>query len=394
MLQCASIYTYEIDDPQIAFEEIEAQLKEKITLLEHSIGIVLCHPEFISSGTLQYISKRLPFELVGMTSAAQAVNDEAGELLFTLFVMTSDDVMFKAGVTEDVSEDIDGPIKTAFGKITAKVPDLPKLAIIFPPLLLQYAGDAYVHVLQQIIPGTPIFGGVANDDTVALEGCETIYNGKNYTNTMAFILCYGNIQPRFFVGTFSEDRVMPYKGEVTKSNGPFVHEINEISAYTYFENIGLVRPDDPAFGEANVFFVPFVIHQKKRKDYDGIPVIRARASLMKDGAAIFLGEVDEGSTFTMLISDADDILSTTLQTIVQLNELSNVNGALMLSCIARRLMTMSLSPRAELEAVRNTVDPEIPFMVGYANGEICPTSMRNGIPVNRYHNFSLIILVI
>ena len=33
LLKCASVYTYEIDDPKTALEEIEAQLNEKITLL-------------------------------------------------------------------------------------------------------------------------------------------------------------------------------------------------------------------------------------------------------------------------------------------------------------------------------------------------------------------------
>ena len=114
MLKCASAYTYEIDDPEAAFKEIKAQLDEKITLLEHTVGIIMCHPEFVGSGVLKHISEQLPFDSAGATTSSQAVNGEAGELILTIFVMTSDDVWFRTGVTGDLSEHIDAPVKAAF----------------------------------------------------------------------------------------------------------------------------------------------------------------------------------------------------------------------------------------------------------------------------------------
>ena len=55
---------------------------------------------------------------------------------------------------------------------------------------------------------------------------------------------------------------------------------------------------------------------------------------------------------------------------------------------------MKVSPLMELETARDTINPDIPFMIGYAGGEICPTLVRNGVPTNRYHNYSLVILVV
>ena len=208
---------------------------------------------------------------------------------------------------------------------------------------------------------------------------------------MPFILCYGNINPRFIVGTFPEDKVMPYRGEITKSNGSLVSEINNINAYKYFESIGFVNN---GVLQENFNFVPFAIDQKKRADYDGIPVIRGIALFTEDGSAIFRGDVDEGSTFSLLTCETEDVLTATEQKIKQMNELPDVNGALLFPCIARRMMTMGNNPLMELETVKNTIHPEIPFIMGYAGGEISPTLGRNGIPTNRFHNYSLIILVI
>ncbi|MCL2232431.1 MAG: FIST C-terminal domain-containing protein [Treponema sp.] len=391
MLKCASLFTYEIDDPETAYGELKAQLDEKLVLLEHSVGIILCHPEFISSGVLKYIGGKLPFDLAGITTSAQAVNGEAAELILTIFVMTSDDVWFKTSLTESLENDIDAAIKSAVNTTILGASELPALALIFPPLMAKEPGDLYMEAMQRAIPHVPIFGPIAVDDTLAFEFSETIYKGESHKAAMPYILCYGNINPRFIVGTFPEDKVMPYKGEVTKSSGHLVSEINNMNPYKYFENIGLVNNGSLAdsFG-----FVPFAFDQKKRSDYDGVPVIRAVAFFNTDGTATFRGGIDEGSTFTIMTSEAEDVLAETRKKLEQINKLPNVNGTLIFSCIARRMMTMHVNPLFEPETVRDTLSSEIPFIMGYAGGEFSPTMIRNGVPTNRFHNFSLVILVV
>ena len=391
MLKCASVYTYEIDDPEIAFDEIKTRLDGKIALLENTIGIIMCHPEFILSGVLQYLCENLPFDLVGATSSSQAVNDEAGELMLTIFVMTSDDIRFKAGVTGDLIADVDGPTRTAFIQTAAGELGMPKLALIFPPLLLEHAGDAYVDAWEQTIPGTPIFGTIAIEDTLPFADCETIYNGNTYKAAMTFVLCYGNIEPRFLIGTLHTDKAVPYKGEITKSNGPFVQEINNINAYDYFESIGFASGGGiiSSFG-----FVLYVIDQKNREDYDGVPVVRGLVAFTEDKAAIFRGAMDEGSTFMMLTSDYEDVLSTTREKMEELIELTGINGVLLFPCIIRRMVAIRTGPLTELEIIKDIIGSDVPFMAGYAGGEICPTSTVNGKHINRFHNYSLVILVV
>ena len=391
MLKCASVYTFEIDDPAAALKEIKAQLDEKITLLDHSVGIIMCHAEFIATGVLKHICENLPFDLAGVTTAAQAVNSGVCDIILTVFVMTSDDVFFRTGVTDGLDEHIDTQVKAAFDKAAQGVNELPKLALVFPPFIFKNAGDVYVNEWQKIIPNIPIFGGVAVDDTLTFKESETIYNGESYKTAMSFILCYGNINPRFMIGTFPQDKVMPYKGEITKSNGHYVHEINNINARQYFESIGFVNN---GVLDENYIFVPFVIDQKKRADYDGIPVIRRLASFVEDGTANFRGYVDEGSTFTMLTCGVDDVSKITRQKIELINDLPDVNGVLLFPCNIRRMMILRDNPLMELEISRDTISHSIPFMMGYVCGEICPTLMKDGITTNRFHNYSLVILII
>jgi len=391
MLKCASVYTYEIDNHDAALNTIRAQLEGKITLLENTVGIIMCHPEFIGSGTLRFICGNLPFNIVGVTTAAQAVNSEAGELVLTIFVMTSDDVRFKTGIAEHIEKDLAASVKTAYDKCSAGETETPRLALVFPPILLQYAGDDYVHVWKEHIPQTPLFGTLAMDDTPTFEENETIYNGETGKTSIPFILCYGNIKARFLIGTIPDDKATPHTGEITKSSGSRVREINGINIYRYFESIGF---EDNGKSSVNYLFLPFLIDQKKRLDYDGIPVIRVLDSFTDDGTAIFHGDVDEGSTFTILKCEPDDILSTTHEKVKQVNAMPDVNGALLFSCIVRRIVTMDNSSNKEFEIVRDSLRSDIPFMMGCAGGEICPTLIEGGIPTNRYHEYSLVILII
>jgi len=388
MLKCASVYTKEVDDPQVALAEIRAQLDKKITLLEHSVGIVMCHPEFIVSGVLKHIGENLPFDLAGTTTAAQAVNDETGELILTVFVMTSDDVRFKTGLADGLRDGgIDAPFKAAYEKAAQGEPAPPKLALVFPPLIVdRYAGDAYVDALKKIIPDTPLFGTLAIDDTVTFSESETIYNDSHSKDAMPFVLCYGNINPRFFIATLPENKSVSLRAKVTKSKNNFVYEVNYTNTRKFFAESGIPE---------SMFTVPFMIDLKNRDDYDGVPVVGGCAAFDEDGTAIFYGYVDEGSTFSLASGTPDDIFSTSFHKIRQLNELQDVNGALLFPCVVRRILMMGVNNSlSELEIAKEQMKPNIPFMMGYSGGEICPTSIKAGVPVNRFHNYSLVILVV
>jgi hypothetical protein len=387
MLTCASVYTCEVDDADAALEEINAQLREKTRLLENTVGIIMCHPEFIESGVLARIGAGLPFDVAGVTTSSQAVNGAAEDIILTVFVMTSDDVLFHAGITGPLSDGIVIPGQTEGKPIGAAIP---KLALVFPPFLEMHAGDSYLDAWEKILPGMPVFGTMPTDDTIDFAESQTIFNGTATKDCMPYILCYGNIRPRFVIGTFSEKNALPYKGEITKSDGIRVHEINGKNAYAYFEELGLAQDGVPD----NIFyFVPFLIDQKNRKDYDGVPIMRELGSFTEDGAAIFRGTMDERSTFKLLQGTYDDVLQVVDENLQQAVAHRGINGILTFSCIVRRMLVMQTDSLKELNIARDRAG-KTPFMMGYAGGELCPTSIRDGMATNRFHAYSLITLIV
>jgi hypothetical protein len=187
------------------------------------------------------------------------------------------------------------------------------------------------------------------------------------------------------IATFSEDSAVA-RAAITKAKGNHVYEIDHDVAVKYFERIGIAGISA---------LTPFMIDLLKREDYDGVPVVRGFAQFNEEGAAIFYGEVDEGSTFAFLKWDIDNMVSATRQKVTEINAMSDVNGVLMFPCAIRRAVLLGANkPLLELATVKETIKPEIPFMVGSAGGEICPTSVRNGVPANRFHNYSLVILIV
>jgi len=387
MLNCTSVFTHEIDNPEVALNEIKSQLTKKITFLDSTVGIVLCHPEFIDSGVLRHVCEGLPFDVVGITTASQAVNDDIGDSFLTIFVMTSDDILFRAGITDGIGNNLYDSVKTSYDKTAAGETGPLKLALLFPPYIIdRYSGDAYIRVWKKIAPGIPIFGTLAADDTLEFDGCETIYNGINTKDAMPFILCYGNINPRFLLATLPENANLPISGTVTKSKDNFVYEVNGIDALTFFTGVG-ISDNAPVF--------PLMINQTGNDNDSAVHVVRELFAYSDDNAAIFGGDVEEDSTVHSLSFDSDSIKLTLQNEIEQLNTLSDINGALLFTCASRRMVLLGINEDyAELQIVKDTIKQEIPFMMGYSGGEICPVISNDGILHNRFHNYSVVILVI
>jgi hypothetical protein len=388
MLKCASAYTYEIDIQEDAFEEIKSQLDKKITLLENTVGIIMCHPEFITTGVLKHVCENLPFDVAGITTASQAVNDEAGEHIMTIFVMTSDDVRFKAGITGSLVENANAAVKAAYEKASAGEPAQPELALLFPPFLMeQFSGDTCVSAWRNVIPGTPFFGTYATDDTVTFMESETIFNGMSAKDAVPFVLCYGNIKPRFLIATLNENSDLRLRAVVTKSTNNIVHEINNTNTREFFTaKMGLPK---------SMLTFPLLVSSSMHDNNDGVPVVREHNFYTEEGASVFGGNIDEGAVISLLKFDMDSILSTSLNEIGKINGMPDVKGVLLFSCITRRMVFMgSDTPLTELQLAKDSIKQDIPFMMGYSGGEICPTSTKDGIPSNRFHDSSMVILII
>jgi hypothetical protein len=154
-----------------------------------------------------------------------------------------------------------------------------------------------------------------------------------------------------------------------------------MTAKDYFESIGLATGK----GIEGMSSVPFVV------DYgDGTQLVaRAIYGLDEDDSAVCGGIMPEGGTLYIGRMDVEDILLTARTSLNTLLEGKNLNGIIMFPCLGRN-MVLAMDPLEEIGVVKNTIGNRIPWHLAYSGGEVCPVYSKDGLSVNRFHNFTFI----
>ena len=384
MIKTFTLCTAEVDDVEVATREILDQLKGQ-TLLKNTVGIVACHQEYVLSGAAKAICEALPFDVAGTVTTGQAVSGERGILLFTAMVMTSDDVVFKTVITSSLLGDYEKAIREAYA-IAAKDVGRPALVLSFAGFMLENSGDEYVRVITDASGGAPCFGTLAVDDSLDFASSFMIYNGEHYRDCMAMVLAFGDIRPKFYIGTISKEKIIERPALITASNGHVLKEVNGRPVIEFFEEMGLKEASETAYAMNSV---PMML------DYnDGTPqVSKVFISLNERGEAICAGAMPEGSSLYFGVFDKEDVLLTTGKAVHRaIEENPDCNGMLMYSCISRN-MSLIGDILAEADIVSEKAG-DCPFMMVYSGGEMCPTTVGSAGAINRFHNNTFILCII
>jgi len=391
MIRSASLYTFEIDDVDKAVHEVHSQLRSKLTLQKNTVGILHCSFDFVASGVVAALGVSLPFPIVGVTSAGQAVNGISGSMMLTLLVLTSDDVEFVPARTKGHPEDFKGSLEQSF-KTARSGSSLPlKLVLAFPPIIEKYSGDDYIEVFTSLCGDVPVFGSLAVEEEILdYTRNATFYNGDWSADEAVYVLVCGNVTPRFFVATVLPTASRVEAGIVTKAEGNILYDVNGTRVLTFFEDIGFVQKGDLFSGAE---YMPFLLAPRKADKKLGTPFVRGLVRFEQDGSALFRGTVYENTLLTISTMSVDDILTGSREAVETLNAEKNVDAALIYSCLVRR-MALAQHPQLELEKVCATICPDIPFMMAYSGGELCPVATGGTTIENRFHNFSFIVCVL
>ncbi|MDR1652014.1 MAG: FIST C-terminal domain-containing protein [Synergistaceae bacterium] len=372
-------YTEEIDEIGDAVEEIAGQI-DFTSLLPNSVGVVSCYREFLETGVVQAIAKRMPFDIVGATTLANGTSGHSGNMLLCLSVITSDDVRLAAVMSEALStENYKEPIAGAYKRAVEALGERPKLLIPFLPLIPNVGAEAMLTELEGLSGKAPMFGMIACDKNLGLVDSATILNGRSDHCALAMLAISGDIHPRFFVSAISEDKIQKQKAIITSSEGNLLKEVNDMPLMEYFRTIGLTFGD----GLEGINAIPLVV------DYnDGTkPLVRAAYMVTEEGYAPCGGEMPNGGTLSIGFTDTPDILRTAKDTLEAAAEYGK-NGMLIMPCLARYL-ELAADPLAELEYASQVLG-DMPYHMCYSGGEICPVYGESGEPVNRFHNFTFI----
>ncbi|GHS85602.1 hypothetical protein AGMMS49957_02010 [Synergistales bacterium] len=376
MIRTLTACSIEIDDPDAAVMEILEQLDLEHAQLKNSVGLLVCHVDFmVESNTVQKLCAKLPFDVLGISTMGSATNRGGGQFILNLVVLTSDDVFFSVGASRPLIGDTEEKLRELYNMARVGLPENPKFMLSFLPFHNKIKMDFLVDYLSEISDDTPLFGMIPSDFATSYRNPMVLFNGKVRDDAMVLLMMSGNITPKFDVTNFSSDTTIERPAIVTRVDGNILQTINNDPAIEYLRSIGL-------FDESqDIGDQPFALCFSGKNDVQ--PIARAIIGQTPEGYAILAGSVSPNSTISVGFADRDEIIKTAKDMAARNGESS---FRLFSSCLSRNF-ALGLDNMDEIETIRSNVD--VPFLFAYSGGEICPAENSDGKLINYYHNLAL-----
>jgi hypothetical protein len=380
MFKILTAHTSEMDFADDAVEELLQQLKIEEGISSHAIGIVTCHTEFVQTGVFKALCEQLPFPVVGCTTLGSASGGAEGHQILTISVLTGDDVEFSAALTDIISsENVGAPIKDAYDRALAGLSaPSPALALAFAPFLRTVEGSRIFKQVDSACGTAPLYGMFSCSENPDLSGSLTLWNGDAKRDVMAIVLVGGNVKPRFYITSVTDDRMGKQKGTITDAEESLIRTVNGVPALDFLETCGIDRE--------NVIKAPSSI--PLMIDYgDGTVLACGIYNITPEGHIHVGADVSVGAILAIGMQDYSGILSTAESILRQMKEETRPIGTLMFPCLSRSLM-LGLNSEDELRLAVDRLGDATPYHIAYSGGEICPVYAQDGTARNRFHNFT------
>jgi hypothetical protein len=385
MIKDLNAYTEEIDDVEAAVSSLLEQIEPEKNLLKNSAALVHCYHEFIESGVLEALDKKLNFPIAGTTTMALGLSGTIGDMGLSLTVLTSDDIRFSAGIGDPVSSsEIEKSVTDLYKKVTAGFEEKPSLVFVFPPLLKGegQGGDFFAAELDKASGGgIPLFGTLPITNETGDQMSKVLYRGRPYGSSMALLACYGDLKPEFYTVAVTEKALQSRRARITGAKLNSIESINNMPAGKYLESVGI--------SFSSLSYMPIVIYPG-----DGSKVFRAGLKILDNGALLITGMVPRNAEISFSSIDDKDVLESTaalLKTIMQ--KTADGRGILIYACCSRYWI---LGPRWKEEPGKavSCINNTVPWNFAYSGGEVFPSILANGTTVNNLQNYSVIVCVL
>lgn len=384
MIESFILSTSEIDDVSLAVEEITAQA-ESISLRSNSVGIIICHYDYVNGGALKAISEALPFPLIGITTFYQVAPGTSGLFELTITVMTSDDVKFSLAGSGHLDENVNPRkcVQDVYQKAFSPYGESPSLIFSFFSLNRPISGDEYLRLLDEASGGVPSFGAVTTGDDETGSNIHVISGGETTSYGFAMLLFLGKTEPRFYMGNYKAEKLLGMIARVTEAQGTKVQQLNEQPAVDF-----LVKNCFPMheYEKNRISNVPFLYKMLE----DESLIARTLGGFDDEGALLFFGEVPEKALLRVGTTSIEDILDVSKATVCQaVEENPDASVLFVFSCVGRYI-TLGMDPTSEMEQVANAIPGGMPYIACYVGGEVCPVIESKGM-TNRFHNASFVV---
>jgi len=384
MIQLLTAYTEEVDDVDEGVAEILGQINPG-ALKKNSVGLVTCHSDFTNSPFIGELCKKLPFDIIGMTTIASANRHGQGMFSLSLSVLTSDEIVFETAMANSLDPgNCYEKVKTAYSEAVKKLPSEPSMILTFFPFIHDISGTRMHKNFDEICGGIPFWGSLACSPDVQTGHWFVLHNGDIDSKGLAMILLHGQVNPEFVVISLPSENIQKTRGRITGSEGCCLREIDGIPVIKYLENIGItIQKEVPVA-------IPIMVYYEGSAE----PVALAIYAVNDDESLMCAGETPVGATISIGEITVEGTLASTEECMERVRKTGKSGGALFLPCITRYIM-LTPSHDREMSLVSDKMEKGrfMPFSMAYSGGEICPVKDRIGVLQNRFHNFTFIACI-
>jgi hypothetical protein len=384
MIRFLTAFTFEIDEPQLAAQEILEQLDPEHSLLKNSAGLLFCSLDFVFSGAAEAVSKALPLEVIGCTTHGIAAPGIVSENTLALVVLTSDDTIFKTGVSDPLNVAGEERIKDLYQRLSRSLESPPSLILVCHSNPESFPGDRVVDVFNRVSGGIPLFGTNALDETPENRTPLIIYNGIPYSDRLAFLLiCDGAVETQFNIKSLPTLNIYTKPAFVTEVQDNRLISINDTPAVEFMEKIGIISRN-----RVNaVYGFPLLID-----NHDGAGPKSCAIHSIEDGGVLRCGSaIVKGATLQLASQMQEEVLRNSEELIELLKKAEDKTIHLIFSCFGRSAPLVDL--KEEMELFQKHME-ERSYMFIYSGGEFCPVYDEQGKIRNSFHQFSVISISI
>jgi hypothetical protein len=380
VIRVLTAFTFEIDDPPTAVDEIVKRLDMEHSLLANSAGLLFCSLDFIISGAAQAVGDALPFEVIGCTTHGIAMPGAMNEIMLAVAVLTSDKAFFKTGVSDSFNDTAENRIEKLYADLTGSSEFPPSLILLCHPNLSGFPDIQTMTILDHLSGGIPIFGTSALDETPGHRTPLIIHNGEVYSDRLALFLVWdAEMETRFHISNLSPMNIYSQPAPVTKARGNRLISINNMSAAKFMEQTGVISADSAD----GLYAFPLLID-----NHDGTaPKPCAMHDVENGGVLRCGGIIRPGATVQLVNQVRENVLCSSEQIAESIKKESIGNGHLIFSCFGRSAPLVDL--KDEMLLFHKHLG-ETPYMFIYSGGEFCPVYDGRGGIRNDFHQFSIV----
>lgn len=380
MIKMLTATTPDADDMEYAYEEIMNQLDMENSALKNSAAYITSTVDFVETGALDYILKRFQIPVVGSVMLANATEKDKDMVSLSVAVFTSDDVEFSVSHVELLRDNPKQKVEKAYAELTKDHSGDPYMVMPLFSATTQMATDEMFGTVYEAGRSTKLFGGIACGKNITPENSYAFIGDKMLPDGMAMMAFWGDIDASFDVASIIDTKMQIFEGIITEAEGSVMKKINDVSAHEYMESIGINIKD-----MHGLVALPIMVKFKNQTR----PVARAVYSVTPEGYFMCAGGIPEGGTASAGKIDKEDIISAARNVLEKEFKHRKVNGAIIFSC-GSRYLSLGVDAEVEMEIVKEIMG-DIPFIISYTSGEICPTFNDGRGYVNNFHNFTMAV---